>query len=210
MRTFYSRRHLIQSVAAMAVLAAPAWANAQSTVGQMAPAFSLVAADGKTVTLESLRGKTVVLEWTNHDCPFVRKHYDAGNMRALQKEAAAAGAVWLQVISSAPAKQGFVDGATAIALNTKRNAAPAGTLLDPTGKVGQLYGAKTTPHMYIINPQGTLVYQGGIDSIASARTDDIAKADQYVRLALADLAAGKPLAKSASRPYGCAVKYADS
>jgi hypothetical protein len=140
----------------------------------------------------------------------VRKHYDAGNMQTQQKEAAAAGAVWLQVISSAPGQQGFVDGPTASALNTKRNAAPAGTLMDPTGKLGQQYGAKTTPHMYVIDPQGTLVYQGGIDSIASARADDIAKAEQYVRMALADLAAGKPVTKTASKPYGCSVKYADS
>ena len=157
-----TRRQWVQSVAALAVLVSPAWAAAQVAVGQAAPAFSLLAADGKTVTLESLRGKTVVLEWTNHDCPFVRKHYDAGNMQAQQKEAAAAGAVWLQVISSAPGKQGFVDGAAANALNAKRNAVPAATLLDPTGKVGQQYGAKTTPHMYVINAQGTLSHEMGI------------------------------------------------
>lgn len=210
MLALLTRRQMVQSFATLAVLAAPGWAGAQVAVGQPAPAFSLVAADGKTVTLESLRGKTVVLEWTNHDCPFVRKHYDAGNMQAQQKEAAAAGAVWLQVISSAPGKQGFVDGAAASTLNTKRNAAPAGALLDPTGKVGQQYGAKTTPHMYVINAQGTLVYQGGIDSIPSAKIDDIAKAEQHVRVALAELGAGKPVTKTASKPYGCSVKYADS
>lgn len=143
---FFTRRQLVHSVAALAVLTSSSWAAAQVAVCQAAPAFSLVAANGKTVTLESLRGKTVVLEWTNHDCPFVRKHYDSGNMQAQQKEAAAAGAVWLQMISSAPGKQGFVDGATANALNTKRNAVPTAALLDPTGKVGQQYGAKTTPH----------------------------------------------------------------
>ena len=208
--TTTTRRKLVQSLAALAAIASPGWAVAQVTVGQLAPAFSLVAADGKTVALESLRGKTVVLEWTNHDCPFVRKHYDAGNMQSQQKEAAAAGAVWLQVISSAPGKQGFVDGSTALALNTQRSAAPASTLLDPTGKAGKLYGAKTTPHLYVINAQGTLVYQGGIDSIASARADDIAKAEQHVRVALAELGAGKPVSKSVSKPYGCSVKYADS
>ena len=114
------------------------------------------------------------------------------------------------MISSAPGKQGYVDGATAVALNTKRQAAPAGTLLDPTGKVGQQYGAKTTPHMYVINVQGTLVYQGGIDSIASARTEDIAKAEQHVRVAVAELAKGKTVTKATSKPYGCSVKYADS
>jgi peroxiredoxin len=208
--TTTTRRKLVQSLAAIAAMASSGWAAAQVTVGQPAPAFSLVAADGKTVALETLRGKTVVLEWTNHDCPFVRKHYDAGNMQAQQKEAAAAGAVWLQVISSAPGKQGFVDGSTALALNTQRSAAPASTLLDPTGKAGKLYGAKTTPHLYVINAQGTLVYQGGIDSIASARADDIAKAEQHVRVALAELGAGKPVSKSVSKPYGCSVKYADS
>ena len=206
----YTRRKLALSIATLAVLASPFGAAAQVAVGQAAPAFSLLAADGKTVTLDSLRGKTVVLEWTNHDCPFVRKHYDAGNMQAQQKEAAASGVVWLQVISSAPGKQGFVDGATASALNTKRNAVPAGALLDPTGKLGQQFGAKTTPHMYVINTQGMLVYQGGIDSIASARGDDVAKAEQHVRVALAELGAGKPVTKSVSKPYGCSVKYADS
>jgi peroxiredoxin len=205
-----TRRQFVHSVAVLAALASAGWATAQVVVGQPAPAFSLVAADGKTVTLESLRGKTVVLEWTNHDCPFVRKHYDAGNMQAQQKEAAAAGVVWLQVVSSAPGKQGHVDGAGASALNAKRNAAPATALLDPTGKVGQQYGAKTTPHMFVINTQGTLVYQGGIDSIASARADDIAKAEQHVRVALAELGAGKPVTKPVSKPYGCSVKYADS
>lgn len=205
-----TRRQVVLSVAALAALVSPGWALAQVTVGQPAPAFSLMAADGKTVVLESLRGKTVVLEWTNHDCPFVRKHYDAGNMQAQQKEAAAAGVVWLQVISSAPGKQGYVDGATAGALNTKRQAAPAATLLDSTGKVGKQYGAKTTPHMYVISTQGTLVYQGGIDSIASARADDIAKAEQHVRVALAEVAKGNPVTKATSKPYGCSVKYADS
>lgn len=205
-----TRRRWVQSVAALAVFAAPALALSQVAVGQAAPSFSLVAADGKTVALESLRGKTVVLEWTNHDCPFVRKHYDAGNMQSQQKDAAAAGVVWLQVISSAPGKQGFVDGATARTLNTQRQAVPAATLMDPSGKLGQQYGAKTTPHLYIINAQGTLVYQGGIDSIASARADDIAKAEQHVQVALAEMGAGKPLSKPVTKPYGCSVKYADS
>ncbi len=205
-----TRRQVVLSVAALAVLLSPGGAFAQVTVGKPAPLFSLMAADGKTVALELLRGKTVVLEWTNHDCPFVRKHYDAGNMQAQQKEAAAAGVVWLQVISSAPGKQGHVDGATAQALNTRRQATPAAALLDPTGKVGQQYGAKTTPHMYVINAQGTLVYQGGIDSIPSARTDDIAKAEQHVRVALAELGMGTAVTKPTSKPYGCSVKYADS
>jgi hypothetical protein len=127
---FEQRRRMFCAVAIAAAGAFPAAAFAKVTVGEPAPAFTLTGADGKAVSLESLRGKTVVLEWTNHDCPFVRKHYDAGNMQAQQKDAAAAGAVWLQVVSSAPGKQGFVDGATANSLNTKRNAAPAGALLE--------------------------------------------------------------------------------
>lgn len=206
----FFRRQMVLSVFAIAALASPGVAVAQVTVGQAAPAFSLLAADGKVVTLDSLRGKTVVLEWTNHDCPFVRKHYEAGNMQAQQKEAAVAGVVWLQVISSAPGKQGYVDAATAVALNTQRQSGPAATLLDPTGKVGQQYGAKTTPHMYVIDAQGTLVYQGGIDSIASARTEDIPKAEQHVRVALAQLSQSKPVTRTTSKPYGCSVKYADS
>jgi peroxiredoxin len=205
-----SRRRLTSAVAALALLTAAGAASAQLAVGQAAPAFSLVAADGKTVSLDALRGKTVVLEWTNHDCPFVRKHYDSGNMQAQQAEAAKTGVVWLQVVSSAPGNQGHVDGPTAAKLNTQRKATPTSTLLDPSGKVGKQYGAKTTPHMYVINAQGVLVYQGGIDSIASARGEDVSKAEQYVRLALADLGAGKPVGKPTSKPYGCSVKYADS
>jgi peroxiredoxin len=178
----------------------------QVVPGQPVPAFNLMAADGKSVSLESLRGKMVVLEWTNHDCPFVRKHYDTGNMQAQQKEAADAGTVWLQVISSAPGKQGFVDGPSALALNKARKA----TLLDPAGTVGKQFGAKTTPHMYVINAQGILAYQGGIDSIASAKTEDVAKAQQHVRTALTELRAGQPVTTPVARPYGCSVKYADS
>lgn len=182
-------------------------ASAAATVDQPAPTFKATAADGSSVDLASLRGKTVVLEWTNHDCPYVRKHYDSGNIPTLQKEALAKGVVWLQVISSAPGEQGFVDGPTAAKLNTSRGAAPSGTLLDPSGQIGKLYGAQTTPHLYIITPEGQLAYKGGIDSIATAKKEDIAKADSYVRLALADLAAGRKVAQANTRPYGCAVKY---
>ena len=206
----FSRRHLSHVLLGLLTLATCGSASASVSIGQATPSFSLTAADGKVVSLDAFKGKTVVLEWTNHDCPFVRKHYGAGNMQAQQKEAAAAGVVWLQVISSAPGQQGHVDGPTALALNTQRQAAPAGTLLDPTGKVGKLYGAKTTPHLYVIDAQGNLAYQGGIDSIASARADDIAKAEQYVRVALAELGQGKPVRKNISKPYGCSVKYADS
>ncbi len=183
-------------------------AFAAATVDQPAPAFTATTADGRSVDLASLRGKTVVLEWTNHDCPYVKKHYDSGNIQAQQKEAAAQGVVWLQVISSAPGQQGFVDGPTAAKLNASRNAAPSGTLLDPTGAIGKAYGAQTTPHLYIITPTGQLAYKGGIDSIATAKADDIAKADPYVTRALAAVAAGRKVEKASTRPYGCSVKYA--
>jgi hypothetical protein len=191
-----------------AALAAPLLAGANVNVDAPAPAFTATAADGKTVNLADFKGKTVVLEWTNHDCPFVKKHYGSGNMQSQQKDAAAQGVVWLQVISSAPGQQGHVDGAAAKKLNTDRGAAPAATLLDPKGELGKLYGAQTTPHMYVIKGDGTLAYKGGIDSIASAKADDIAKAEPYVKLALADVAAGKKVEKASTRPYGCSVKYA--
>lgn len=191
-----------------AVLAlAPLSASAAPAVDQPAPAFTANTADGKTVSLDSLKGKAIVLEWTNHDCPFVKKHYDSGNMQGLQKDAAAKGVVWLQVISSAPGKQGHVDAAAATRLNSARSATPANVILDPEGKLGKLYDAKTTPHMYIIDAKGTLVYKGGIDSLATADKADIAKADPYVSDALAALSAGKKIAANNTRPYGCSVKY---
>lgn len=184
-------------------------AGANPVLGQPAPAFTATTADGGSLALSSLRGKTVVLEWTNHDCPFVKKHYESGNIPSLQKDAAAKGYVWLQVISSAPGKQGHVDGATALRLNKERGATPANTLLDPEGKLGRLYGAQTSPHLFIIDPAGTLIYKGGIDSIPSARKEDLAKADNYLRLAFADLAAGRKIAQASTQPYGCSIKYAD-
>jgi peroxiredoxin len=195
------RRSLIAAALTLPLLAHAA------TVEAPAPAFTATTADGKTVNLADYKGKTVVLEWTNHDCPYVRKHY-SGNMQSHQKDATGQGVVWLQVISSAPGQQGHVDGATARKLNADRGAAPTATLLDPKGEIGKLYGAQTTPHMYVIKADGTLAYKGGIDSIPSAKLDDIAKADPYVKLALADVAAGRKVEKASTRPYGCSVKYA--
>ncbi|HEY8880197.1 MAG TPA: redoxin domain-containing protein [Roseateles sp.] len=192
----------------VATLTLPALAHATATVDAPAPAFTATTADGKTVNLADFKGKTVVLEWTNHDCPFVRKHYGSGNMQSQQKAATAQGVVWLQVISSAPGQQGFVDGATAARLNSERGAAPTATLLDPKGELGKLYGAQTTPHMYVIKADGSLAYKGGIDSIASADKADIAKAEPYVTEALAAVAAGRKVEKASTRPYGCSVKYA--
>lgn len=183
-------------------------ATATAKVGQPAPAFQLVDSTGKTHSLADYRGRTVVLEWTNHECPFVKKHYGAGNMQAQQKQATADGVVWLTVNSSAPGKQGHVDGAKAEKVRGEARAVQTAYLLDPTGATGRAYDAKTTPHMYVIDAQGVLRYAGGIDSIPSADAGDIAKATQYVPQVLAELAAGKPVSVATSRPYGCSVKYA--
>ncbi|MGZ0079507.1 redoxin domain-containing protein [Methylomonas sp. YC3] len=190
------------------MLLMPALAKAEPVVGQPAPAFSAAAAEGGTLSLAALRGKTVILEWTNADCPFVQKHYQSGNIPNLQKQAQNQNIVWLQVISSAPGKQGFVDAATAKKLNQERNATPANTLFDADGAVGKLYGATNTPQLFIIDLKGVLLYKGGIDSIASADQADIATAENYISSALKELAAGKPISKAVTKPYGCTVKYA--
>ena len=182
-------------------------ANARVSVNQPAPDFTAVDSNGKEHRLSDFKGKTVVLEWTNHDCPYVRKHYDSGNMQALQKTATGKGIVWLSIISSAPGKQGHVSGAEANRLTSSRNAAPTAVLLDESGEIGRLYGAKTTPHMYIINEGGELVYMGGIDSIPSTDTNDIARATNYVDVALNALSSGQPIEDAVTRPYGCSVKY---
>lgn len=211
-----SRRNLLLGGAAVAaagaiggfVLLGANEALASVENGAAAPAFSVQDANGQTRTLAEFRGRTVVLEWTNHGCPYVRKHYDAGNMQALQREAAADGVVWLQVISSAPGEQGHLDGAGARARVQTDNAAPAATLLDPSGVMGRAYGARTTPHMYIIDGSGVLRYQGAIDDRPSARPASLEGATNYVRAALADLAAGRPVQTAQTTPYGCSVKYA--
>ena len=182
-------------------------ANARVSVNQPAPDFTAVDSNGKEHRLSDFKGKTVVLEWTNHDCPYVRKHYDSGNMQALQKTATGKGVVWLSIISSAPGKQGHVSGAEANRLTSSRNAAPTAVLLDESGEIGRLYGAKTTPHMYIIDEGGELVYMGGIDSIPSTDTNDIARATNYVDAALNALSSGQPIEDAVTRPYGCSVKY---
>ncbi|MFZ5842575.1 MAG: thioredoxin family protein [Pseudomonadota bacterium] len=178
-----------------------------SAVGAPAPAFTLTDSDGNSRSLAEFKGKTVVLEWTNAECPFVKKHYGARNMQGQQGKATADGVIWLTINSSAPGLQGHVDGAKANAIRKEVGAQQTAYLLDPTGTVGRAYGAKTTPHMYIIDGAGVLRYNGGIDSIPSADQADIAKATQYVPQALAELAAGKPVSVSTSKPYGCAVKY---
>jgi peroxiredoxin len=202
----FNRRNLV--LAAGAVLLAAGGATAQgagAAVGQPAPNFSLPDADGRARSLNQYRGKTVVLEWTNHECPYVRKHYN-GNMQAQQREATRDGVVWLSIVSSAPGQQGHIDGAQAKQLTASRNASPTAVLLDPSGAVGRLYGAKTTPHMFVINPQGRVVYAGGIDDVPTNKVEDLPRAKQLVQAALADLKAGRAVGIPASRPYGCAVK----
>lgn len=197
------------TVASVSLALAAGTACAVANLDQPAPAFKAAAASGGTISLDQYRGKTVVLEWTNHQCPYVKKHYESGNIQSLQKEATGKGIVWLQVISSAPGKQGYVDASEAVKLNAERGAAPTGTVLDPDGKIAKLYEAVTTPHIFIVNPDGKLVYKGGIDSIQSNKKDDIAKADNYVKLALNDLAGARKIAQASTQPYGCSIKYAD-
>ena len=188
-----------------AVLATVAVADA--VPGKSAPEFTATDSNGRTHKLADYKGKTVVLEWTNDGCPYVRKHYGSGNMQALQKEAADNGVVWLSVISSAKGEQGYVDGAGANKLTTDRKAVPAAVLLDPAGTIGHAYGAKTTPHMYVIDKQGLLVYNGAIDDKPTSNVADIKGARNYVREALTAVANGKPAAVATIRAYGCSVKY---
>ena len=196
---------LMMLAAALTLFAAPAFAK--PVVGQAAPDFSVTDASGKTQSLSAYKGKTVVLEWNNPECPFVRKHYGAGNMQKQQAEAASEGVVWLTVNSGAAGKQGHLDASEAKAYVAKVGGKESAYLLDADGKVGHAYDAKTTPHMYVIDKDGTLRYMGGIDSIASTDVDDIPKATQYVRQALSELASGKTVSVTTSEPYGCSVKY---
>ena len=201
-------KQMLTAFTALAVIAAPA--SAAPVVGQPAPNFKLADADGKAVSLSDFRGKTVVLEWHNPGCPFVRKHYGSGNMQKTQGAAAKDGVVWLTINSGAPGKQGHMDGAEAKAFVAESGARPAAYLLDPRGVVGRVYEAKTTPHMYIVNKAGTLVYAGGIDDKPTPNPADIEGARNHVLAALSELKTGKAVSVATSRPYGCAVKYSDS
>lgn len=182
-------------------------ATAQVRVGNGAPAFSLTDSNGRAVSLADFKGKTVVLEWTNHECPYVRKHYGGNNMQALQKKWTAQGVVWLSVISSGPGQDGHVSAAQANKLTTDRGAAPSAVLFDTAGTVGRAYGARTTPHMYVIGKDGTLTYIGGIDDTPTARLEDLKTAKNFVDQALSEMAQGKPVSVTTSRAYGCSVKY---
>ena len=201
------RRTLVSTLFA-GLLASTAMSSALAVdVQQPAPDFTATGANGQPIQLSAYKGKVVVLEWTNHDCPFVKKHYESGNIPKLQKEAAAQGVVWLQVISSAPGQQGHVNAATAKQVNDYRESKPAGTVLDESGAVGKLYGARTTPHIFVIDQQGKLAYKGGIDSIPSNRPEDIAQAEPYARNAIQATIKGQQVAKASTQPYGCSVKY---
>jgi peroxiredoxin len=189
-----------------AALALPAWAV---RVGEKAPVFTATDSNGVTRALSQYAGKYVVLEWHNNGCPYVRKQYNSGNMQKLQKEWTARGVVWLTVISSAPGKQGYVTADEENAYLKQMNAAPTAVLLDPTGKLGHLYDAKTSPHMFIIDPSGMLIYDGAIDDQPTPDPASVAAATNYVSQALNEAMAGKPVSVETSRPYGCSVKYAN-
>lgn len=181
--------------------------HAAPSVGQAAPDFTLSDAAGKPVKLSDFRGKYVVLEWTNPGCPYVRKHYDSGNMPATQQDAIAKGAVWLSINSTEKASGDYLEPGKLTAWLRERKSQPTAVLMDEEGQAGRAYGARTTPHMYIVNPQGRLVYAGGIDSIPSANPEDIRRATNYVKQAMAETAAGKPISSATTRPYGCSIKY---
>lgn len=191
--------------AALVSLAGPVLAK--PVIGEPAPAFKATDSDGRTQALADYQGKVVVLEWNNPQCPFVRKHYGAGNMQKQQAEAASSGVVWLTVNSGAAGKQGHLDAAAAKAYVAEQKAGPAAYIIDTDGTVGRAYAAKTTPQIAIIDREGVLRYNGAIDSIPSADVEDIAEATQYARQALGEIAAGKPVSVATSEPYGCSVKY---
>ena len=184
----------------------PSWA-AVAKVGEPAPGFTSTATSGSPVSLGSYKGKIVILEWTNHDCPYVRKHYETGNMQSLQREVTGQGVVWLTLISSSPGTQGHVTPAQADELTSTRKAAPTAVLLDEKGVVGRMYGATNTPHMYVVDKTGLLVYAGAIDDRPTTRRADVQGANNYVRAALEAVVAGQPVKTPLTRAYGCTVKY---
>jgi peroxiredoxin len=199
----------LAGVAALAAMFAPCFACAQAVVGSSAPQFTATDSHGASHSLDQYRGKYVVLEWHNQGCPYTRKHYVSGNMQSLQKEWTGKGVVWFTVISSAPGQQGYVTDPEENAYLTQMHADPTAVLMDSDGKLGHAFGAKTTPEMYVIDPTGKLIYEGAIDDRPTPDTSDIKGADNYLSDALMEAMAGKSVLKSYTRPYGCAVKYAD-
>jgi hypothetical protein len=201
-----SLRHSMLRAICVLALMASAFAL---KVGEPAPNFTGVDSNGKQQSLSAYKGKFVVLEWHNQGCPYTRKHYESGNMQRLQKEWTSKGVIWLTVISSAPGTQGFVTPTQENQYLQKMNASPTAVIMDPGGSLGHLYGAKTTPHMFIIDPSGTLIYNGAIDDHATSDQADIASSKNYVSAALQEAMSGKPVTEAATRPYGCSVKYKD-
>jgi hypothetical protein len=200
------RRAKALGIAAAGMLGALT-AVAAPQIGQPAPDFTAVDSKGDSVHLSDYRGMTVVLEWTNADCPYTRKHYTSGNMQGVQSLAQQNRIVWLSVISSAPGRQGYVTGPAADQLTQSRKANPTAVLLDPTGTVGRMYAAKTTPHMFVIDKNGALQYMGGMDSIATTSEADIARAEPYLKEAMLAVAQGNPAPHPVTKPYGCSIKY---
>lgn len=199
---------VLQSLALVVFLVLASPVLAAPEIGQPAPEFSVIDTQGEVHSLGDFAGRLVVLEWTNHDCPFVVKHYSAGNMQDQQRLARDEhGAVWLTIISSRAGEQGHVSPQQADELTTSRDAYPTAVLLDESGDMGRAYDARVTPHMYIIDANGILRYMGGIDSNPSRHSSDIPEATQYVVAALDDLAAGREVAEAVTRPYGCTIKY---
>jgi peroxiredoxin len=176
-------------------------------VGTNAPDFSVTDSKGKTQTVSQYKGKYVVLEWFNPECPFVKKHYGSGNMQKLQEEFTGKGVVWLSIDSSAPGKEGHLTAEQANAKMTEWKTKQTALVLDADGKAGQAYGAKNTPHMFVINPDGKIVYEGAIDSKATPNPSDIAGSTNYVKVALEESMGGKPVSNANTKPYGCSVKY---
>jgi peroxiredoxin len=191
---------LALALAAGTSLAAP-------EVGQPAPAFTLTDSNGQFHNLADFKGKFVVLEWLNHGCPFVKKHYDSNNMQKLQKEYTSKDVVWLSIVSSAPGKQGHMSPAETNQAKEEKGSAATAVLLDEDGTVGQLYGAKVTPELYVINPEGNLIYAGAIDDKKSVDPADVEGAANYVKRALDEALAGQPVSTPRTEPYGCSVKY---
>lgn len=194
-------------IAALALVACFPSAHAEVNVGEPAPDFIGVDSNGNEHKLSDFIGKTVVLEWSNHECPYVVKHYESGNMQKLQQEATATDTVWLTIVSSAEGKQGHTSAEEAKQVIEEVGAASTARILDPSGEIGQLYGAKTTPHMFVVNAEGILVYAGAIDSDSSHKQEAIEGATNYVRAALNSLQAGTEIEVASTKPYGCSVKY---
>ena len=196
-----------RSIGVVLIAGLVAAAHAAVAPGLPAPGFSLTSVDGATVKLSQYRGKYVVLEWFNSECPFVQKHYNSGNMQKLQADYADKGIVWLAINSTNPEHSNYRDAGRSKQILSDWNAKPSSLLLDPDGTVGRAYGARTTPHMYVIDPDGKLVYMGGIDDKPSFSERDIPGANNYVVAALEELLAGQAVTNSDTRPYGCSVKY---